>query len=332
MTNVNLKVQIFYLQTMKISKTIMLLAIVWVFAQCSQEEMVVPAHKEAAEETQTPQEEGTSGTSYSRDWSSRVEIAISFKDFTGRDVQNTVSPPDGYVLIGGGAYVLGNKHPGAYVMASHPIRYTQNWFGRSREHSAPFNHTLRIYAVGLKLLGVSYEELKGRVKVFQGDNGALHNVSNDCVSHDGWRYRLIGGGVSINTIGHLLTKCIPEGQNWCVESKDHHFPTRGFITSYAIGITESIPGFGELEFSEPTRTTTSYSTGYKLATVFPPDNSWVMACPGGMVDPYPNQDSPYNLITGIIPKTNKGEVWVKDHIYQAGAKVTAYATFIRKKR
>src|SRR5688572_21603142 len=63
-------------------------------------------------------------------------------------------------------------------------------------------------------------------------------------------YLLVGGGARANgslQLGLLLTASNPSSfHEWMASAKDHHFSESSTVTAFAIGIQQSIPGFGVL--------------------------------------------------------------------------------------
>jgi hypothetical protein len=152
---------------------------------------------------------------YATDWSDSVEVVIIDKENRGQHVFVDVSVPPDFVLIGGGAVVLEQMYPDAALLtASYPDNNLSTWHAASKDHRFPFPHTLRGFAIGLKLKGLSRDELKKCIRVFTNTSGTDQYPNTEVSVGDG--YNLIGGGAKINWSGegNLLVKSIPKGMTW----------------------------------------------------------------------------------------------------------------------
>jgi len=269
-----------------------------------------------------------STTTYATDWSGQVQIVIITQEQYGQHNQIDVAVPQDYVLIGGGANVTPEQtHPGALLTASYPDPNLTTWHAKSKDHVEVFYHTLVAYAIGLKLTGVTRDELKNYIQIFT-NTSSVSARPNTSVSV-GSGYTLIGGGAQVNYgtgAGNLLVKSIPNGNTWYVKSKEHKVVCPASITAFAIGIMTTIPNFGVLEIGQESNSNW-VSTGFGSSTVFV-DNSWVVSCPGGEAQ----CDNIYGrLLCGIKPDFRQVQVWSKDHKYVAPGRTYAHSVKIRKR-
>jgi len=84
-------------------------------------------------------------------------VTVRIKQCTptaSQEINTTTCPVDsGFVLIGGGAEILGEGSPGALLTASFPDFDLTTWTASSKDHHLAFAHRLSAYSVGLKLRG-----------------------------------------------------------------------------------------------------------------------------------------------------------------------------------
>lgn len=244
----------------------------------------------------------------------------------------TCSVDGGFVLIGGGAEVIGEGSPGALLTASFPDAGLTTWTASSKDHHLTYSHQLRAYAVGLKLAGVSVPTLQSFMRVVSLRSTRSQRPSVSIGVPGG--YNLIGGGARANwsTEGQLLTRSMPSSNQWVAASKDHVVAEAGTVDAFAIGITTgAIPGFGTLDVTIP-QNFTSVPTGYGMANAAIPAG-WVVASIGGdaqyasagrmLTDLIPFVDAPAGFTQGVTVRS-------KDHEVQDSGKTSAYVIAIRK--
>ncbi|MCW3463869.1 hypothetical protein [Chitinophaga nivalis] len=263
---------------------------------------------------------------YSSDWSGKVQIVIVSRSESGTHVFTDVTVPPDYVLIGGGAvatYPQGSY--GALLTASYPDNNLSTWHAASKDHIQSASHTLTGYAIGLKLSGVTKDELKTYIQISSNTTGTAGHP-NTYVSTNGG-YTLIGGGAKVNWSGwgNLLTKSIPSGNSWLVGSKDHIESSPASITAYAIGIQPNIPNFGALEILQESAST--YASGSQGVVTVNIDNTWVVASAGAEAQ-YAGLG---RLLVGILPNVRSVTAISHDHLEFDGGTTYAYAVKIRKK-
>jgi len=110
------------------------------------------------------------------DWSGQVHVRVYLGPWVyGQHNVTTVSVDTDYVLVGGGAEIYGAGNPGALLTASNPDLNLTTWHASSKDHVNPYPHSLRAYAIGLRLDGVSSTDLRNyMVLVTQTSTPAHH--------------------------------------------------------------------------------------------------------------------------------------------------------------
>ncbi|MGD0343059.1 MAG: hypothetical protein ABSA76_15265, partial [Bacteroidales bacterium] len=171
-------------------------------------------------------------------------------------VQNTTYPtkynhpslavgvPDGYVLVGGGAHAFDNtgSNPitgaGAFLTESRPNGSLTYWKGSSKDHITADQHYLTVYAVGMKIDGVSAVDLRSQISLDSTVSSSANHPETEATVPQG--YLLIGGGAFDNYgtgYGNMLVKSYPKNSTtWHVCGKDHRRTDPCTITAYAIGL------------------------------------------------------------------------------------------------
>jgi len=263
-------------------------------------------------------------------------VTVRIKQCLGTVVQEinttTCSVDSGFVLIGGGAEVVGEGSPGALLTASFPDLGQTTWTASSKDQHLVFAHRLNAYSVGLKLAGVTPQTLISFMKVVSVRSTPSEHPSTSISVPGG--FNLVGGGARANwvTEGQLLTRSIPSGSQWLAASKDHAVAEVGTVDAFVIGITSgTIPGFGSIDVSV-NQVSTSVPTGYGTANRLVPAG-FVLASIGG--------DAQFNgagrMLTDLIPfgdapadSAQGATVRSKDQEFQDSGTTTAYAVAIRK--
>jgi hypothetical protein len=157
-------------------------------------------------------------------------------------VQCAVDPD--YVLVGGGAWASGTKS--AVLTASYPVDpdVLKTWEGRSKEHAVADPHVLTVYAIGLKIDGVSRSTLLGKMFVSRRTSTVAAHPSTTAPYFDpSILDTSVGCFDDWHGAGNLLTQCMREKAS----GKDHIWSDPATIAHYRLGIAAQIPGFGTLE-------------------------------------------------------------------------------------
>jgi hypothetical protein len=269
------------------------------------------------------------------DASGAVTVRIKQCAPTGVQQRNTAtcSVDSGFVLIGGGAEVLGEGSPGALLTASFPDVGLTTWTASSKDQHLAFAHQLSAYSVGLKLAGVAASTLRSNFMTVVSVSSTRSERPATSIAVPGG-FSLIGGGARASwvTEGQLLTRSLPSGSQWVAASKDHVVAEVGTVDAFAIGITSgTIPGFGSIDVAV-NQNVTSVPTGYGTANRAVPAG-WVLASIGGdaqfagsgrmLTDLIPSVDAPTASAPGATVRS-------KDHEVRDSGVTTAYVVAIRK--
>lgn len=262
-------------------------------------------------------------------------VTVRIKTCPGTTVAShntTTCAVDGdFVLIGGGAEVVGELDPGALLTASYPADLT-TWVASSKDQVLFYAHRLNAYSIGLRLAGVSSATLASLLRRVPVSSSSAEHPSIASPAPAG--FTLIGGGAQAHWIssGQLLTTSAPRGAQWAAASKDHILPEAGTVDAFAIAVPTSIPGFGSLDVMPLQVTTSVPLTGYGTANLGVPAG-WVLASIGGsatytsegrmLTDLIPFVDAPANLTPGATVRS-------KDHDKADSGSTTAYVLAIRK--
>jgi hypothetical protein len=246
---------------------------------------------------------GRVGTFYTyfNDWSNTVHTVVVEKDVTENAAGLTsLGVPSDYVLVGGGAYTS-DAGAGGYIMSTYPSGYsTFNWNAQSHDHQTADTHTLTVYAVGLKIDGVTASTLESYMSRVSSPlpTQYVHAPTASVSLTAG--YNLVGGGAvvtDLNGNGNFLIYSYPSSTTtWEVGSKDQNVNSFAGIVAYAIGIPSTIPGFsGQLEVSSASALVLP-GYGYATASVTLP-SGWAPTCVGAISTAYTNG----RLLTGLRP-------------------------------
>ncbi|AZQ70256.1 hypothetical protein EKH77_02635 [Streptomyces luteoverticillatus] len=149
---------------------------------------------------------------------------------------------DAMVAIGGGATAV--EYPaGALLTASYPNDSRTGWIVSAKDHAIKQEYQLTTYVIGLKIAGMTRDELKNYL-VYH-DEGRAYGSTPSAASHlDSNTDVLLGGGFRTfwNGWGQLATGSYPSGPvEWTASSKDHLHASPGTVQSWAIGIKRNLP-------------------------------------------------------------------------------------------
>lgn len=261
-----------------------------------------------------------------QDWSGLVEIIILKKEITGQHPTTYVDVPSDYVLIGGGAKVSNVGDNGALLTQSYPSSDLTRWYGASKDHKKTSNHKLEVFAVGLKLKGITSDQLKQHMTIVSSTSSIASWPTTQVNLPSG--YTLIGGGAKVNWTGEgsLLVKSIPNGNAWAASGKDHISISPATITAYAIGIRPSITSFGDLEISR--ESTSKWVSKLKTDITESIDSDWLVTCPGGEA----TFSGRGRMLTILHPDFRSVTIGSSDHIYADSGNTALYMLKIRKKK
>lgn len=324
---------------------IFLLWLSFILVSCSEEQ---PINKGSSEIKQHANANSgarisASGEYSFHDWSGQIEILTQFaNDGIDRQINHVQHQlPSDFVLIGGGA-TTSNVLAGALLTESRPDWANNTWVVSSKSHIDSDPHILTVYAVGIKIAGVSAESLRSVMtyKVSDASSSSSSQSKPWAYAQINSPFILIGGGAKVNNPdadwGNMLVYSYPSGQGWFVGSKDHINADPATITAYAIGIQDFIPGFGYIDVNmlqdDRTVSNGTNTLSYNLAD----NNGYVNASVGALEDYNPagwgrmlTQMRPWER----IPNTNTASAFVesKAHKKICSGTLHIYLKMIRKR-
>jgi vibriolysin len=274
------------------------------------------------------------GTSEQTDASGEVHVqVVECSSASPAKVQRvSCSVGSDFVLIGGGARA--NYTKGAFITESRPTDGNlRTWIAASKDHLDSDAHSLLVYAVGLRLDGVSRTALMNQMKYTAGTASSSSNRPTATATLPSG-YVILGGGAYVNwtgTSGLLLTLSAPtstgaSNTQWIAAAKDHGTEASGKVTAYAIGINPVIPGWGTLTY-RTLPATLSFPSRVVGEVSVSTDSGWVLASVGARDEWSPGSG---RLLTAMVPSPTSAMVRDKDHKLADDGVLTVYARQIRK--
>jgi hypothetical protein len=206
-----------------------------------------------------------------------------------------------YVVVGGGAATYDWIYP-CFLTESRPDPLLTKWIASSKDHLNADPHKLTVYAIGMKIDGVSTEYLRSKIHLYSASSiqanhpKASIRIPSNCI--------LLGGGAYDDwrgQYGNMLTASYPseiDNYTWLAEGKDHRRPDPSIITAYAIGIENiSFPGVGYLQVNR-VKASAYAQSGVKSLGISAPSNS-IQICCGGICS-YANYG---RMLTKLYPNS-----------------------------
>jgi hypothetical protein len=300
-------------------------------------------------------------TGFQSDWSGRIQtqtVECQYGPITAGTFGVLCGVAPDQVVIGGGAQDVWTT-PGALLYWSEPDGRAFPaqaglpaqggfWVAGSTDHLSTASHTLRVWAVGLKLKRadgsfMTYDEVKSHISYSDASSSGLqafHNPSATCTVPTG--QLVIGGGVFAQgsaplDVGQLLTQSFPSSDtSWYGASKDHIASDPGSVNVTCIGIDRTIPGFGSIEVFRSNRSGT-VSTGVGSPTVTLAESPRAVAtCYGGeagwdgvgrmLFRMSPGESSIFDPTSGLRSATAGS----KDHLQADSGTTIAWITGMRR--
>lgn len=265
------------------------------------------------------------------DWSGDVQINIHYASASSSGIISDFAVPVGSdeVLIGGGARINSTWTNSTFLSANYPNEHTNAWVASAKPHLYPDIYTLEVYAIGLKLNGVSAATLRNYVDYHDERAGGNYNHPPFGMPRKSNYYTLCGG-IRVDSPNHLLFDNYydPSNQAWFARAKSHGITSYSDASGYMISISKGyIPGFGYLDVGYSQGGAYSYGGGQVgVSTAYVPGGS-VLACPGANI----NYSGAGRLLTNISPSGNAVTVRDKDLQYASSGTLQASATHIRKR-
>ena len=259
------------------------------------------------------------------DASGKITVAV-FERVAGSPQQHfrdfSIQVPDQFVAVGGG--VEGDNQPhGNLLTASYPNFNLSEWLVSTKDHLDANPTQIKAYAIGLKIDGLSRNQLLRRIVVNVNTSGYVHHPDISVGVPE--EFVMIGGGFKVNWFGagNLATASYPETMfDWRAKSKDHVAPSPAWLQVYAIGLTETIPGIGSMVVDITSR---GSGTAQHPASVANTTAGFVLTGCGAHV----NWFGAGNLLWKMKPITQSSqhgcEAASKDHRIPSPATITTYA-------
>jgi hypothetical protein len=189
--------------------------------------------------------------SYS-DTSGFINIMVWYDKTTimSQNPKISVSVDDGYVLVGGGAFADDQSGNGAFLTKSWPDDGLTTWSAESKSHIVSNAHNLSVYAVGMKIAGVSPDYVRSKMCIIKDSSARMNHpsIAKTLPSN----YIMLGGGVwddwdYTGGYGNMVVASYPtnvagDNRTWYVEGKDHRYADPSVIHIAVIGIQSFIVG------------------------------------------------------------------------------------------
>jgi hypothetical protein len=229
---------------------------------------------------------------------------------------------DMVVISGGGR---GDETIGALLTASYPNNDLTAWLVSSKDHIDADPHYLVGFAIGMKIAGMSRDELQNTIGVFtQNSQVAPHPEATVVIPNN---FILLSGGFHVfwEGAGNLATASFPSPNGgwgaWTARSKDHEQPDPSFLTTYALGIKQQLP-VGRINLN--VQNTTSSVVPHPRSTAVLP-NGFVLVGGGAEV----HWTGAGNLLWDLEPNVEGFTAASKDHDIPDPSSITTYALGIQ---
>jgi hypothetical protein len=265
------------------------------------------------------------------DNSGKIKFIVVTQEAYGPHNTMIAKVPDDYVLVGGGASVNYGSGWGALLVSSYPKdEALTTWEASSKEHRVGNPHALKVYAIGMKIDGVSRSTLRNSITCVSSKSVIASHPSMSVRLPDG--YQLLGGGARIeNSDGGrgslLVASCFYGKYSWYAEAKDHMESNPAAVQAYAIGITTGdIPGFGLVSTINIMDSTYTRSSSYvQQSSVL---SNYALTCVGGLA----TYKLSGRMLYSIYPSSDGRLVYAasKDHGEADGGFTASYYVAIKK--
>ena len=234
------------------------------------------------------------------------------------------------VAVGGGGTAVESPE-GALLTASYPNDDLSGWLVSSREHITPNAHRLTAYAIGMKIKGMSRDQLMNYVFV-----NAAHSEFTEhpevTTTRPNNKYVLINGGFKVENqgyTGNFGTASFPEApeyNSWRARSTDHgpFAEDYEFLKVYGIAIKQQLP-LGNVLSSFQLANSATVKHPAAAANLAP----GFALCGGGAEVRY---NGPGVLLWKLEPTTNNVQSFTaasKDHVEPDTGTITTYAIGIQ---
>lgn len=233
--------------------------------------------------------------------------------------------PDDMIVIGGGALAV-NLPVGALLTASYPNDHLSAWLASSKDHLTPLPHYLTVYAIGLKIEGMSRDQLLDAIHINTQESG-LGSHPEATASVPGG-FVLVSGGFRINWsgAGNLATASFPSTNlSWTAKSKDHGVLSPATLKVYAIGLREQLP-VGRVQVAIGKRESAVSSHPSSAADV---ENGFALTGGGAEAHWHKYGSLLWRLDPATTTSNQEFSAASKDHDYVEPTTITAYSMGIR---
>ncbi|GAB2853321.1 hypothetical protein GCM10027176_65070 [Actinoallomurus bryophytorum] len=234
---------------------------------------------------------------------------------------------DQEMLAVGGGGVAAEFPEGALLTASHPNEDLTGWVVSSKDHQRSNPHELVTYVIGIKIAGMTRDQLRDAIQVVPADSGlAPHPESEAGINSN--THVLLGGGFKVEWFGNgnLATASFPSTRaSWKARSKDHRVPDAANLRVFAIGLRRNLP-VGTVVDTEPVRSDGGQSPHPSATAGIPP--GFVLTGGGAEV----HFSGAGNLLWKLQPSNSQDPSFTaasKDHITPDPCTITTYALGIR---
>jgi hypothetical protein len=158
---------------------------------------------------------------------------------------------------------------GHFIVSSYPNDQLTEWIAESKEHGHQSRRMLVVFALGMKVEGLTKEQLKSYIKLTKTTSAMASTAPLSSVTLPSTNDVLLSGGAQLNTTasGIFLNGSYPEGNRWIAKGKNLLSTTSSRITSYMISIHKHIPINGVVKQINSSVSQSSISTD---------PNSWGM--------------------------------------------------------
>lgn len=237
--------------------------------------------------------------------------------------------PEDMVAIGGGGVAV--EFPvGGLLTASYPNEDLSAWLVSSKDHHTADPHFLTAYAIGLRITGMSREQLLAAIHINTNESGLGEHPEATATLPA--RFLLVSGGFKVDwktrpdSFGNLATASFPSTNlSWTGRSKDHEVASPANLRAYAIGLRGDLP-VGRVEVAIERQTSSTSQHPSSVADVTPG-----FALTGGGAEAHWQTSG--SLLWKLEPMTQTSNqefrAGAKDHITAEPATITAYALGIK---
>lgn len=229
------------------------------------------------------------------------------------------------VAIGGGGTAT-NVPAGALLTASFPNDDLSGWVVSSKDHKVCNPHELISYVIGMKIAGMTRQQLVDSILVTRADSGvAPHPEAETGVPSN--EFVLIGGGFKVewHGAGNLATASFPATEfSWKARSKDHDISDPANLRVFAMGLRRNLP-IGRVAVAITRADGGQAPHPAAVATVTPG-----FALTGGGAEVHYNGSG--SLLWKLEPMTSNTPAFgaaSKDHLHPNPSTITAFALGIR---